>query len=183
MKLFNRNELTGRAHVIQSSAKKCSKGKIALSVGVRLQEQGRLFRTNILNFDGTDIKELTASMAVHCNEVVELATALTEVRDWCESRRGITLTYPQTASITKVVEQEWPTMFYAVQTHNRIDVYIYGRNLKDASMGFRGDRKDSHANWREAVDSIIQNFWTHIDEVGNLKMTDLLEVAYHSLDN
>jgi len=177
MKLFVRNELTGRSYVVQSSATKCNKGRIALSVGVRLQEKGRLFRTNVLDFDGTDIKSLTKVLAAHCLEVTELASAFEEVRDWCESRRGTTLTYPETASFTKVVEQEWPTMFYAVQSNSRIDIYIYGRDLDNASMGFRKDRFDSYQNWKSEVDGIINNFWTHLEEVHALPMQDLMTTA------
>lgn len=177
MKLFVRNELTGRSYVVQSSATKCNKGRISLSVGVRMQEKGRLFRTNVMDFDGTDIKSLTKVMAAHCLEVTELASAFEEVRDWCESRREVTLTHPETATFTKVVEQEWPTMFYAVQSGTRIDVYIYGRSLDDASIGFRKDRYDSYQNWKDEMDGIINNFWTHLDEVAALRMQDLITVA------
>lgn len=177
MKLFNRNEITGRSYVVQSSATKCNKGKIALSVGVRLQEKGRLYRTNVLNFDGTCIKSLTASMTAHYKEVTELVEALSEVRDWCESRRGKELGDKETATMTKVVEQEWPTMFYAVQSGSRIDLYIYGRHLDNASIGFRKDRVDSYRNWKEEMDGIINNFWTHLEEVEGLKVQDLLAVA------
>lgn len=174
MKLFNRNEITGRSYVVQSSATKCNTGKVALSVGVRLQEKGRLYRTNVLSFDGTDIKMLTKVMAEHCVEVTDLAAAMTEVRDWCESRRGKELADKETVTFTKVVEQEWPTMFYAVQSNTRIDVYIYGRDLDNASIGFRKDRVDSYRNWKEEMDGIINNFWTHLEEVEGLRMQDLL---------
>lgn len=177
MKLFNRAEITGRSYVVQSSATKCNKGKIALSVGVRLQEKGRLYRTNVLNFDGTCIKQLTESMAVHYKEVTELVEAMSEVRDWCESRRNKDLAGQETVTMTKVVEQEWPTMFYAVQTATRIDLYIYGRDLDNASIGFRKDRVDSYRNWKEEMDGIIDNFWKHLEEVEGLKMQDLLTVA------
>lgn len=178
MKLFNRNEITGRSYVVQSSATKCNTGRIALSVGVRLQEKGRLFRTNVLNFDGTCIKSLTKVLASHCTEVAELAGAMTEIREWCESRRNTALPAGQdSVSITKVVEQEWPTMFYAVQTNTRIDVYIYGRDLEKASIGFRKDRADSYSNWKDEMDGIINNFWTHLEEVEGLRMQDLINAA------
>lgn len=181
MKLFNRNEITGRSYVVQSSATKCNKGKVALSVGVRLQEKGRLYRTNVLEFDGTDIKALTKVMAEHCLEVVELATAMTEIRDWCESRRGVAIEPKEMVTMTKVVEQEWPTMFYAVQSGSRIDVYIYGRDLDNASIGFRKDRYDSYCNWKDEMNGIIDNFWTHLKEVEGLKMQDLIRVAEPAL--
>lgn len=174
MKLFNRNEITGRSYVVQSSATKCNKGRIALSVGVRLQEKGRLFRTNVLNFDGTCIKSITKALAAHYTEVTELVDAMAEVRDWCEARRGTTLGAQETVSMTKVVMQEWPTMFYAVQSNTRIDVYIYGRDLENASIGFRKDRADSYKNWKDEMDGIINNFWKHLEEVEGLQMQDLL---------
>lgn len=177
MKLFNRNEITGRSYVVQSSATKCNNGRIALSVGVRLQEKGRLFRTNVMEFDGTDIKSLTKVMAAHCTEVADLAGVMTEVRDWCESRRGTQLAPQETVSITRVVEQEWPTMFYAVQSATRIDVYIYGRDLEKAAIGFRKDRADSYSNWKDEMDGIINNFWKHLEEVENLRMQDLISAA------
>lgn len=177
MKLFSRSELTGRSNVVQSSAIKCGKGKIAVSVGVRLQEKGRLFRTNVLTFDGTDIKSITSSLAFHANEVLELCSALTEARDWCERRRSIHVPVGESVSKTWVVEQEWPTMFYAVQTNNRLEIHMYGRNLLDACLGFRKDRSEGYRTWAEEVGGIIDNFKTHLDEVANLKMTDLLEIA------
>jgi hypothetical protein len=177
MKLFNRNEITGRSYVVQSSATKCNTGKIALSVGVRLQEKGRLYRTNVLKFDGTSITQLTESMTAHYKEVTELVNAMSEVRDWCEERRATYVAPSETVTFTKVVEQEWPTMFYAVQSNTRIDLYIYGRDLDNASIGFRKDRADSYQNWKAEMDGIIDNFWTHLEEVEGLKMQDLLTVA------
>lgn len=177
MQLFRRDELTQRAYVTQSAGVKCGIGQIALKVGVRLQDYGRLFRKNMIKWDGVDIANLRAQLGVHNDEVMELVTTLQEVIDWCEARREsrIQVDVDDIVTFSKVTLHDWPTMFYAVHSHNRITIHMYGRDLRDAQLGFRLNRADSYRDWKKDVTAITSNFWKHVEEVEAIRMVDILD--------
>ncbi len=175
MELVKREELIERSYVVESRAAKLGNDELFLLVGVKLQESGRLYRKAHIGFDGTNILKLKKDLENHVADVIELAAALTEVMEWCNSRRKVSIDRGKSLSFTRVTLQEWPIMFYATHDHNRITIHVYGRDLKDARFAFRTDKPETYMEWKASLASILANFWTHIEEVENLKMADLLQ--------
>lgn len=171
--LFKNQNKSPNVWVLESMAEKHD-GRVIIRAGARMQEMGRLFRTRSIVLDLDNMNAFRDEVGIHKDNIRELASMLGDMLDWCDDARKTPYDGPG-VSCTRVLEQEWPIMFYATCNGRRVELNIYGKDLNNCRMGFKRDSNEAWYFFKSEIVATIDNFWSHLDDIDSINLKALVE--------